>query len=342
MENRITIYDIAERLDLTAATVSRALNDHPRISKATKKLVLKTASEMNYQPNKLALALKKGKSNTIGVIVPYINHAFFSTVIRGIEEELNPKGYHVIISQSHEEEEREVDIVKNLLNAQVEGILISVSRATKNTAHFDQIVNKGIPLVFFDRKKEVNGVSSVVLDDYRGGYEATKHLIGLGCKKIAHFSVDRSLEIYRNRYEGYKRALRDNGIILDEDLVLEIESNIKDGIKAVKKLMEQATPPDAIFSSTDYGALGAINWLKRNGYSIPSNVRVVGFSNEPFTEFMDPSISSMDQSPLEMGKMAARVFLDQMINPGKVNMEKRMVLLPKLIIRESSRSSSKT
>ncbi|WP_420399679.1 LacI family DNA-binding transcriptional regulator [Flagellimonas sp.] len=335
MANKTTIYDIANQLNLTAATVSRALNNNPRISKATKKLVLETARELNYEPNKLALALKKGKSNNVGVVVPYINHSFFSTIIRGIEEELHPKGYHVIISQSHEEEDREGQTIKSLLNAQVEGILISVSRSTRNTEHLDEVVQKGIPLVFFDRKKDISGVSSVIFDDYQGGYQATKHLIELGCSRIGHFSGDRSLEIYQDRYQGYVSALKDHGKEPDQDLVFEISSTAEDGIQAIKSLMALKNPPDAIFSSTDYGALGAITWLKNNSFKIPSDIRVVGFSNEPFTEFMDPPISSMDQSPLEMGRKAAQMFLEQ-VGQNSKRKEKRIILPPNLIVRESS------
>ncbi|NJB71813.1 LacI family transcriptional regulator [Saonia flava] len=335
MKGKTTIYDIAKKLGITAATVSRALNDNSRISKATKKLVLETAKEMNYEPNKLALALKKGKSNNVGVIVPYINRNFFSSVIRGIEEELYPKGYNVIISQSHESEEREKEIVNNLMNAQVEGILMSLSKSTNKTAHFNQVLSKNIPLIFFDRSLNIAGVSSVTIDDFQGSYKATQHLIGQGCKRVAHMTVGKELGIYRQRFDGYKQALEDNDLPFDDNLVVELKSDIEEGKQAAQKLMNLQDPPDAIFSSTDHGALGAIKWLQGNGYSIPDDVCVVGFSNEPFTQFMELSISSIDQSPLEMGKMSAKVFLEQ-IKDKKVKIEKKVVLSPKLIIRDSS------
>jgi LacI family transcriptional regulator len=335
MKGRTTIYDIAKKLGITAATVSRALNGHSRISDATKKLVFETAREMNYEPNKLALALKKGKSNTIGIIVPYINRNFFSSVIRGIEEELWPKGYHVIISQTHEAEEREKQAINNLINAQVEGIIISVSKSTKNIGHLDQVLKKNIPLIFFDRSLDLQGASSVTVDDFQGSYDATQHLIDQGCKRIAHLTLGRELRIYDNRFKGYRQALGDNGIAFDKNLVITLKSDIEEGKLAAKKLMAQDSPPDAIFSSTDYGALGVIKWLTHNGYKVPKDVCVVGFSNEPFTQFMELSISSVDQNPLEMGKTAANVFLEQ-IRETTVKIEKKVILSPNLLIRDSS------
>lgn len=335
MSKKTTIYDIAKALNITAATVSRALNNNPRISEDTKKMVLKTAKRLNYKQNRLALALKSGKSKNVGVVLPIINRNFFSNVIRGIEEELNPMGYNVIICQTHDDEKKEADVIQNLLNAQVDGIIMSIARRTKSIEHFKQVLKKNIPLIFFDRKMDVKGASSVTLDDYRGAYEATQHLIDQGCTKIAHFTVDRSLEIYKNRFEGYKQALLDNGIGFNEKYVLGIESKIKAGKEAAKRLMELAVPPNALFSASDLGALGAIQYLKDIGIRIPQDFCVVGFSNEPFTQFMELTISSVDQSPLLMGRTAAKVFLEQM-NTNNATIEKRMVLAPSLEIRNSS------
>jgi LacI family transcriptional regulator len=322
-------------LNITAATVSRALNNNPRISEDTKKMVQKTAKRLNYKQNRQALALKSGKSKNLGVVLPIINRNFFSNVIRGIEEELNPMGYNVIICQTHDDEKKEADVIQNLLNAQVDGIIISIARGTKSTEHFKQVLKKNIPLIFFDRKMEVNGSSSVTLDDYRGAYEATQHLIDQGCTKIAHFTVDRSLEIYKNRFEGYKQALLDNGIGFDEKYVLGLESKIEAGKEAAKRLMELADPPNALFSASDLGALGAIQYLKDIGIRIPQDFCVVGFSNEPFTQLMELTISSVDQSPLLMGRTAAKVFLEQM-ETDYVTIEKGIVLTPSLKTRNSS------
>jgi len=337
MDQKTTIYDIAKRLDITAATVSRALNNNPKISEATRKLVLDTAAKMNYKQNRLAQSLRSGKSNNVGVIVPRIDSNFFASVIRGIEEELHPEGYHVIICQTHEDEKREIENITTLLNAQVDGILMSISNVSKeNDPIIKHVVDKNVPLIFFDRKKKMDGVSSVTIDDFEGGYLATKNLIDAGCTRIAHFSGDRSLEIYENRFKGYEQALKDFGLEWNPDYVIQTKSNVDAGRNAVTKLLSLPNPPNAIFSSSDFAALGAIQELKENGIKIPEDFCVFGFGNEPFTRFLELSISSVDQSPLEMGRMAAKVFLEQINNTDNIKIEKKVVLKPELQIRKSS------
>ena len=337
MTKKTTIYDIAKKLNITAATVSRALNNNPKISEKTKELVFKTASGMNYEQNKLAQALKSGKSFNVGVIVPRIDSNFFSSVIRGIEEELYPEGYHVIICQTHDQQELEIKNINSLLNEQVDGILMSISNAKlEKNAVFNNLVKKNVPLIFFDRKKDIKNVSSITIDDFKGGYEATSHLIQQGCKRIAHLSNNRNLEIFKNRYLGYKQALLDNNIPFDESLVVETFSKVIEGREKTRLLLQMDNPPDAIFSSSDFSALGAIEEIKESGLRIPEDICVVGFSNEPFTKFMELSISSIDQSPMEMGKITARMFLDEVASEVKVKLEKHVVLTPTLIARKSS------
>ena len=337
MSEKVTIYDIAKRLNITAATVSRALNNNPKISESTRKLVNDTAIEMNYKQNKLAQALKSGKSFNVGVIVPRIDSNFFASIIRGIEEELYSHGYHVIICQTYNKEHLETENINTLLNAQVDGILMSISNVSieKNDS-FNRVLAKKIPLLFFDRKKNIDGVSSVTINDFEAGYKATKHLIEEGCKRIAHFTNDRLFEIFKDRFLGYKQALLDNGIEFDESLVIETRSNVEEGKIAIRQLLSLENPPDALFSSSDWSALGAIQELKSQGIKIPEDFCVVGFSNEPYTEFMELSMSSIEQFPLEMGKQAAKVFLEQVENTEKDLTEKKIVLTPKLHIRQSS------
>jgi DNA-binding LacI/PurR family transcriptional regulator len=337
MDQKTTIYDIAKRLDITAATVSRALNNNPKISESTRKLVLETAAKMNYKQNRLAQSLRSGKSNNVGVIVPRIDSNFFASVIRGIEEELHPEGYHVIICQTHEDEKREIENITTLLNAQVDGILMSISNVSKENDHvIKNVVDKNVPLIFFDRKKKMDGVSSVTINDFEGGYLATKNLIDQGCKRIAHLTGDQSLEIFEHRNDGFKKALADNGLELNENYVFQTKSNVDAGRQAVEKLLSMNPPPDGIFSSSDFAALGAIQELRERGVKIPEEFCVFGFGNEPFTRFMELSISSVDQSPLEMGRMAAKVFLEQINNTDNIKIEKKVVLTPELHIRKSS------
>ena len=337
MDQKTTIYDIAKKLGITAATVSRAMNNNPKISESTRKLVLETAIKMNYKQNRLAQSLRSGKSNNVGVIVPRIDSNFFGSVIRGIEEELHPEGYHVIICQTHEDENRQIENISTLLNAQVDGILMSISNVSKENDHFiKNVVDKKVPLIFFDRKKEMKGVSSVTINDFEAGYLATKNLIEQGCTRIAHLTGDQSIEIFEHRNNGFKSAILDSGLVLNEDYIFQTKSRVEAGRMAVDKLLSLDPPPDGIFSSSDFAALGAIQELRERGIKIPEEVCVFGFGNEPFTAFMELSISSVDQSPLEMGKMAAKVFLEQINNTDKVKIEKNVVLIPELKIRKSS------
>lgn len=337
MSPKATIYDIAKELNISAATVSRALNNNPKISKTTCELVLETATRLNYKQNKLALALKSGKSNTIGVIVPRIDSNFFASIIRGIEEELYPHKYNIIICQTHEDEKREIENINTLLNTQVDGVLMSVSNvSSENDRVIEKVLEKKVPVVFFDRKKNINGVSSVTINDYGAAYSATKHLIDEGCSKIAYLSGDRSLEIYENRFNGYKQALLDNNLSFNEDYVIQTKSNVEAGQVAVQKLLKLKNKPDALFSSSDFAALGAIQELKAQGIRIPEDFCVVGFGNEPFTKFMELSISSVDQCTMEMGKIAAQVFLEQIESGDTSKIEKKVVLNPELLIRMSS------
>lgn len=337
MSEKVTIYDIAEKLNITAATVSRALNNNPKIKEATRELVIKTAAAMNYKQNKLALALKSGRSNNIGVIVPRIDSNFFASVIRGIEEELYPHGYQVIICQTHESIKRENENLHTLVDAQVDGIMMSVTGISdENDSAFRNVLEKNVPLIFFDRSKHIDGVSSVTINDFKGGYLATKHLIDEGCRNIAHFSGDQSLDIFKNRFLGYKQALLDSGLDFKEEYVIYTKSSVDAGKESVDKLLQLQIPPDAIFSSSDFAALGAIQELKERNISIPSEFCVAGFSNEPFTKFMELSITSVDQSPLEMGRMSARVFLEQVDKTDAIKIEKKVVLAPELHIRKSS------
>ncbi|UCS92878.1 LacI family transcriptional regulator [Echinicola marina] len=333
---KATIHDIASKLGITASTVSRALNNHPRISDSTKKLVQKAAREVNYQPNNIAAALRNGKSKLIGIIVPTANRNFFSSVVRGIEEIANQLNYKVIISQSYENFEKETQTVDALLSARVDGIIMSIGKNTDNFEHLERVVEKGIPLVLFDRITEEVEVNQVVIDDYIGAYKSVEHLIDNGYTKIAHFTNPRKINIYSERLRGYTDALKDNGLPFDQNLIIESNMQLEDGQQSTLKMLDEGIEFDAIFSSSDYAAMGALQILKDKGISVPEEVGIAGFGNEPFTSFTTPSLTTVDQVSIPMGNVAAELFFELLKADPKKFVPQKTVLKPELIVRGSS------
>lgn len=338
-KGKATIHDIAEKLNITASTVSRALNDNPRISENTKKMVIKMAKHLNYQPNNIASALRSGKSKLIGVVVPTANRNFFSSVVRGIEEIANSLDYKVIISQSYDGYKKEVDTVEALLNARVDGIIASIAKNTENFDHFQKVLDKGIPLVLFDRITNELEVSQVVIDDYLGAYQVVDHLIKGGCKRIAHFTSPKKINIYKDRMRGYEDALRAHGIAFDSELIEECNMQLEDGRNSMENIIHKAIPFDAVFSSSDYAAMGAMQVLKEKGFKIPGEVMLAGFGNEPFTSFTDPPITTVDQKSIPMGHIIAETFFALLKDGKKDEVLQKTVLKPELIIRKSTQKN---
>jgi LacI family transcriptional regulator len=335
-KEKATIHDIARKLNITASTVSRALKDHPRISAETKKAVQKAAQKLNYQPNNIAAALRNGKSNIIGIIVPTADRTFFSSVVRGIEEIANTAKYNVMICQTYDNFEKEVSTVEALLNARVDGIIVSHGKETQNFDHFLKVKERGIPIILFDRSNDELEVSNVVIDDFLGAYKATEHLIQQGCKRIAHFTNARKISIFKERLRGYREALLDNGLKFDESLVVDSNLQLEDGRNSMEQLLKRKDIPDGVFSSSAYGILGAMQVLKEKGFKVPEDVALVGFSNEPFTSFTEPPLSTIDQHPMRMGNAAAEIFLEEIAVKDKKFIPQKIVLKPELIIRQSS------
>ncbi len=336
MKGRITIHDIARKLNITASTVSRALKDHPRISAETKRNVLKTARKLNYQPNHIAAALRNGRSNIIGIIVPTVDRTMFSSAVRGIEEIANASRYNVMICQTYDNAEKEVATVEALLNARVDGIIASYGKETVDFDHFLKVKERGIPLILFDRSNDELEVSHVVIDDFLGAFKATEHLIQQGCRRIAHFTNTRKISIYKERLRGYREALLANGLPYDESLVVENNLQLEDGRNGMLQLLKLQSPPDAVFSASAYGLLGAMQVLKEKGIKIPDQVALAGFSNEPFTSVTEPGLTMVDQHSLRMGNAAAEIFLQEIADETKKFIPQKIVLKPELIIRGSS------
>jgi len=335
--SKVTIMDIARELNITAATVSRALNDHPGIRDTTRQTVKETAARLNYRHNKIASSLRSGKSNIIGVIIPSAETNFFGSVVHGIEKVANENNYNVLIYQSNELYEFEKRGVQTFLQSQVDGVLASISKETINLDHYSEIRNRGIPLILFDRTNDRLGVSTVEVDDFAGAFQATKHLIGNGCRRIAHIAGQQHVNIFNLRLKGYIEALNVHGIVLDDDLIAFGKVSVESGRECMKKLLEGPVLPDAVFAVEDFTALGAIQAIKAAGLRIPDDIAIIGFANEAFGEYLTPSLSTVNQQTVTMGEEAARLMFEYLRGELQVGMKpKKLILTPQLICRESS------
>ena len=328
--------DLARELNVSMTTISRALSDHFSIGPAMKQKVLKLAKKYNYQPNHLASALRKGKSKLLGVVVPYIEGRFFPSVVHGIETAASKAGYNVIICQSNEDVAQERRSLDSLLSAQVAGVLVSLSRTTRDYQHFDQLRSRGVPLVYFDRVMEGDDVNAVVLDDREGAYLATWHLLAQGCRRVAHLAGPQHLNIYKNRRQGYFDALRAAGLPEDERLVIYTDMLQEQGAAGLRQLLALPNPPDAVFAAGDFSALGAMQEARRQGLRVPEDVAIAGFSNESFTLVAEPNITTVDQRCEEMGQAAVRLLLEAIDSKGVAFAPRQVSLRPELLVRGSS------
>ena len=333
--NQITIKDIARILGISPSTVSRALKDHPDINSDTKKAVNELANKLKYQPNAVALSLKNSRSNTIGIIIPEIVHYFFSSVISGIEDIASQRGYTVIICQSNESFDREVANAKTLLSHRVDGILISISKQTNTFTHFQNLQEGGIPLVFFDRIAPGINADQVIIDDIEASYDATRHLIENGCKRIAHFAGPQSLLIGRNRVQGYINALTEAGLPVDNRLIIQADTFEK-ARNTVGQMLDSGIVPDGIFAVNDMTAIGAMQTIQKRGLRIPEDVSIVGFSDGYLSGVTDPHLSSVDQHGYEMGTMAAEMLFKRILSDETEYIPEIKTLKANLIVRGSS------
>ena len=341
MTDKITIQDLAKELNLTAATVSRALNNHPRISDKTKKAVWELAEKVNYKRNQLASSLRSGRSFTIGVIIPSAEINFFGSVVHGIESIANTYGYNILIYQSNESPVYEVKATETFISAKVDGILASIAKETFDFSHYLEIRRRNIPLVFFDRSKDSLNIPSVVIDDFKGAFIATEHLIKQGYKRIAHISGQQHLKIFKDRLDGYKAALEEYGIKLEQELIFNGNVSINAGKEAMNYFLSLRVPPDAIFAVEDFTALGVIKSAKERKIKIPDDLGVIGFCNEAFCEHITPSLSSIDQQTVQMGKEAFSLLLELINDNEKKQIKKsKIVLEPLPFFRESTKRQS--
>lgn len=336
MKKATTIKDIAKIIGVSVSTVSRALQDKPEISEETKKRVRETATKMKYRPNSMAVALKTQKSYSIGVVVPQIVSAFYASVVKGIEEVANNLGYQVFVSSSNEEKEKEEKNVFGFLDHRVDGMIVSLSKATDTFNHINYIKERDVPLVLFDRtSKEIN-VPKVVANDADAAYLAISHLIAGGANRIALLTGPEHMLVGRNRLRGYKAALTNHNIDIDSKLIMRCNLTVDDAKQATLKLLAMKNRPNAIFGITDEIAIGALFAIKEQGLKIPDDVAVVGFSNSNRSRYIEPSLSTMDQNPVKIGNLAAKLLFDQIKGNHGYGETKEIIVPADLIVRTSS------
>lgn len=341
MAKKTTVYDIAKELNITVSTVSRALNNISTISEATRKAVQETAIRLNYRPNKIASSLTSGKTYTIGVIIPSAQVQYFASVVHALETSLKSFGYSILLYQSNESLLSEKNGITTLLEAQVDGIVASMSLETKDPSHFEKVKEEGKPLIIFDRTHDDLQCAMVKIDDVRAGYIATKHLLDEGYRKIAYITTAHKIKIFNERYEGYLLALQEAGLPANPAYTISGNLTVDGGYIGTQQLLKLRERPDAIIGGDDYVALGIIKALHEKNIT-PPEIGVIGFANQNFSEHIIPSLSTIDQQALKIGAACATMFLkiiDQSLDARAA--QKPVVIEPLLLARESTRRTTK-
>ncbi|RYZ00168.1 MAG: LacI family transcriptional regulator [Chitinophagaceae bacterium] len=334
MKKQATIKDIAKALNISTSTVSRALRDAPDIKAETRNAVRALSEELSYQPSRLALSLQQRQTHTIGVIVPNLDWVL-SQMVKGIDEVALEAGYTVMVCQSNESFGREMVNTRRLLESLVDGFIVSVSSETKVFDHFKKIQQKKMPMVVFDRVSTDLVAPKVRLDNHDGGYQATEHLIEQGYKRIAILAGPQNLGISNSRLEGYLAALKKYRMKADPEFIIHCDFNQQYAYDATHDLLRRKKRPDAIFTISDRMAIGAMLAIKERGMRMPEDIGLVGFNNEPAVSLVTPAISSVEQPAFELGKTAAKLFLETMHNEVPMD-DVEITLRPRLIVRESS------
>jgi DNA-binding LacI/PurR family transcriptional regulator len=334
MDKPATIKDIAKRLNISISTVSRALRNTPDVNKETRQAVMELSAELNYQPNRLALSLRHKQTHTIGVIVPNLD-SVLSLMVRGIDEVALEAGYTVMVCQSNESFGREIVNTRRLLESLVDGFIISVSSESKSFEHFKKIQERNIPLVVFDRITPALVAPSVRIDNEDGGFQATEHLIEQGYKRIAVLAGPKNLGVSNSRLDGYLNALKKHKIKIEQELIIHCDFNQDYAFFATQELLAMKKRPDAIFTISDRMAIGAMLAIKKKGLKMPEDIGLVGFNNEPVVSLVTPAISSVEQPSFELGRAAAKLFIESMHHDEDMSGVEQ-ILKTKLFVRESS------
>tara|TARA_R110002033_G_scaffold69433_3_gene120789 strand:- start:1443 stop:2471 length:1029 start_codon:yes stop_codon:yes gene_type:complete len=334
LKKKITLQDIANILEISTSTVSRALQNNPRISETIRNKVLKTANELNYFISKYPETVLPKKINAIGVIVPKITYHLYAMAISGIEKVAEENNMHIIICQSDELYEREKNLTEELVKIGVSGLIVSLAGETKDFNHFLELKEKNIPLVLFNRQCDEVVTDKVVIDNFKASYDATEHLLSIGCKQISYIGGPEILQISNTRLMGYKQALNDVGMPYDEKQIEYCSFTKESNLSAARKLLYSPNPPDGIIAFSDQIAIAAMVAAKERGLKIPEDLAIIGFNNEPVDELLEPSLTSIDQPAFQMGCESAKLIFERISNQDKDNTHK--VLKSELIIRNST------
>ncbi len=339
-EKEITIYDIAERLNVSATTVSRGLQDHPTISKKTKQKIFDMVEELGYRSNNFARNLRNQRTNTIGVIVGKLNSHFQSAAISGIAQHASKNGYNLLISQSFELLSHEATSVKTMFDSRVDGLLVSVAYDTENLKHFGDFIKKKIPVVFFDRMLSQDQYTNIVIDNRKAAYKITKHLIEQGKQNIVHITAPLVQNVYVDRLNGYKDALREASIEFREENVVINTLSMADGELAATELLKRKHLPDGVFVTNDICAVGCMLALKQAGVKIPEDIAFAGFNNDPVSRVVEPNLTTIDYDGYEMGEVAASHLISYLNGSLQSSRTDTIVLRAELIVRASSLRST--
>ncbi len=335
MKRQITIKDIAIKLGMSTSTVSRALRDHPDISPKTRAAVKELAALLGYRPNRIALNLRSNSTRTIGLIIPEIEHYFFSAIINGIEEIAYKNDYSVMVFQSNESYKREVNNTQAVLTNRVDGVLVSFSKETRDFSHFQKLIENEIPVVFFDRVTDELRADQVVSDDYQGAFLAVNHLIEKGCRRIAHFAAPQHLALGKGRLSGYHDALLKHNIPFNNDLIFHADT-FETSRKVALSVLKKTERPDGFFTVNDMSAIAIIKAAKEVGLSIPKDVKVVGYENSKSAALSEPELTTIDQYGYELGREACLMLLKRLRENDLPAKPEKKIIRTKLVVRSSA------
>lgn len=339
-DRRITLKDLAKDLNLSASTISRALDNHPAISKATKKIVQKKAEELGFIPNSIASSFRTKKTKSIGIIVPRIDIHFHSLVISGIEDFTYKNGYNVTIFQTKDSLKREKEIVKILQNRMVDGVIACLSIETKKCDHFKKFEKLGVPLVFYDRVPTDFDANKIIINDFESAFTATEHLIASGCKSLGHIAGNQKTTIFKARLEGFKAALIKHDLPIKEDFIMHTTNlGYDEGVICANKYLELDKLPDGIFCANDYTAVSLIQVFRKADIKIPEQVAIVGFSNYPISKVIEPHLTTINDCAFQMGESSAKLLIRQIEDKDEFINSETITIRTELIVRESTHKS---